>query len=108
MEIRDKFSCMSEFGPVSEFGCVCEFSRKYPQGFLDSAFITHPLDQVQQFTGATSVIDLGNFRDFKLRFIIYHDSRQGGLNSIRDWVCIGGFQHRDVEHWVYGSETVRE
>ena len=87
-----------------------EFSHKYPRGFLVGAFITHPSDQVQQFTGMMLVIDLGieNFGDFKLRFVIYHDSRQGGLNSIRDQVWIGGFQHRDVEHWVYGSEAVRE
>jgi len=89
---------------------VSKFSCKYPRGFLICAFVTHPPDQVQQFTGVTSVIDLGieNFGDFKLGFIVYHDSRWGGLNLIRDRVWIGGFQHRDVEHWVYGSEAVRE
>jgi len=98
LEIQDKFSHVSEFG------------HKYPQGFLICAFITHPSDRVQQFTGTTSVIDLGikNFGDLKLRFIVYHDSRQGGLNLIRDQVWVGGFQHRYMEHWVYGSEAVRE
>jgi len=68
------------------------------------------LDQVQQFTGATSVINLGikNSRDFKLGFVIYHNGGWGGLNLIGDWVWIGGFQNRDVEHWVYGSEAVGE
>ena len=89
---------------------MSKFSCKYPRGFLVCAFITHPLDQVQQFTGVTSVIDLGieDFGDFKLGFIVYHDGRWGWVNSIGDWDWVGRFQHRDVEHWVYGSEAVRE
>jgi len=71
MEIQDKFGRMSEFS--------CE----YPRGFLVCAFVTHPPDQVQQFTGTTSVIDLGiqDFGDFELRFVIYHDGRRGGLSA---------------------------
>ena len=89
---------------------MSEFSCKYPRGFLICAFVTHPPDQVQQFTGVTSVIDLGieDFGDFKLGFVIYHDGRQGGLDSIGDQVWVGEFQHGNMEHQVYGSEAVRE
>ena len=47
---------------------MSEFGHKYPQGFLICALIAHPLDQVQQFTGVTSVIDIGNENsgDFEL------------------------------------------
>src|SRR5882724_3942669 len=98
MEIRDKFGRMSEFS--------CE----YPRGLLVCAFVTHPPDQVQQFTGVMSVIDLGieDFGDFKLRFVAYHDGRRWGLDSIGDRVWVGGFQHGNMEHWVYSSEAVRE
>ena len=83
-----------------------QVSKRFPH----LAFVTHPPDQVQQFTGVTSVIDLGieDFGDFKLGFIVYHDGRQGGLDSIGDRVWVGGFQHGNMEHWVYGSEAVRE
>src|SRR5882724_5202094 len=98
MEIRDKF------GRMSKFSC------KYPRGCLVHAFVTHPLDQVQQFTGATSVINLGieDFGDFELRLVVYHDGRQGGLDLIGAQVWVGGLQHGNMEHRVSGSEAVRE
>jgi len=57
-----------------------------------------------------SVIDLGieNFGDFKLGFIINHDCLWRRLKATRDQVWVGGFQHRNMEHWVYNSETVGE
>jgi len=57
-----------------------------------------------------SVIDLGieNFGDFKLGFIINYDCWWQRLNMIGDWVWVGRFQHRNMEHQVYSSETVGE
>src|SRR5882724_12730578 len=94
MEIRDKL------GHMSEFSC------KYPRGFLVCAFVTHPPYQVQHFTGATSVIDLGieNFRDFKLGFIVYHDGRWGG------WTRLGirsGWAGSNMETWNTGCTAQR-
>src|SRR5882724_2867070 len=99
MEIQDKF------GHVSKFSC------KYPRGFLVSAFVTHPSDQVQQFTGVTSVINLGikNFGDFKLGFIIYHDSRWGGA-ELNQGSGMGGWvptwKHGTLGVWLRGCQGV--
>jgi len=70
----------------------------------------HPPDQVQQFTGATLVIDLG-IEDFG-------DSNSGSSSTMMaggggaglNWGSGlgGGFQQGGMEHRVYGSEAVRE
>jgi len=58
----------------------------------------------------TSVFDFGveNFRYFKLR--VHHQTMIDGgrLNTIGDWDWIGWFQHRNVEHQVYGLEDCWE
>jgi len=59
----------------------------------------------------TLIVDLGikkNFGDFELGFIINHDCQWRRVNTIGDQVWVGGFQHRNMEHWVYSLETVRE
>ena len=86
---------------------MSKFGHEYPRFFI-SAFIACPLDQVEEFTGMVSVVDLGvkNLRDFKFRFIIDNDG-WWKLNLFTDWVWECWFQHSDVENQVYSTETVQ-
>ena len=48
------------------------------------------------------------FQDFELGFIADHDRQRWWLDSTRDHVWDGGFQHGDVEDWVYSTKAVRK
>jgi len=52
-----------------------------------------------------SILELRISGDFELGFIIDHDCQWRRLNMIGDQVWVDWFQHRNVEHWVYGLET---
>ena len=51
-----------------QFRCISEFHRKDPRGLLVSAGIPSPMDEVQQLTVTTLLIDLGikDLSDLKL------------------------------------------
>ena len=55
-----------------------------------------------------SVVNPGvkDFRDFEFQFIVNNDWHGWGLKAIGNWIQSFWFQHRDVEYWVYSTETV--
>ena len=99
-------------GPVEvqyELLGVSKFGGEDPRGFLISAFIADPADQVQELTGPMPLVNLGveNFGDLVLRFTIDFDGQRRRLNTSRDGVRSSGFQLRDVENWMDGTHGVQ-
>src|SRR5882672_6580797 len=83
VKIRDKFRS------ISKFGC------KDPRGFFVSAFVTSPADKVKEFSGTSSVVNLGieDFGNFEFGFVADCNWRRWGLDSIRDQIGGCWFQH---------------
>ena len=87
---------------------MSKFGGEYPRSLFVGAFITSPLDQVQEFASATPVVDLGvqNLGDLKLRFTIDNDQGQWWLNLAGYGVRWCEFELRDVVDRVYGTHVV--
>ena len=98
MKVSNQFRGMSEFG------------GEHPRRFFVRTFVSGPSDQIQEFAGAASVVDLGvkNCLNLVFRFSVDFDRRRRRLNAIRDGVRCCWFQLRNVKDRMYGPHTFGE
>ena len=62
------------------------------------------MNVVKKFASSLFVdLRVNDFGNFKFQFSVNVDRRRRRLSLVRNFVRSGGFEHGDVEDWVYTS-----
>ena len=87
---------------------MSELCCEDPRGLFVGAFVSGPVDQIEELAGPTSPINLGveDFEDFVLRFAVNLDRWWRCLDASRDGVQSHRFQLRDLKYQMDGAHRV--